>query len=53
MLGHHDESVDMQPIRHAGTFQGAHEEVVNFGVGEMRVAAVTGEGDEVRSCGSD
>jgi hypothetical protein len=27
MLGHHYESVDMQPIRHAGTFQGAHEEV--------------------------
>jgi hypothetical protein len=29
MLGHRDESVDMQPIRLAGAFQGPHEEVAD------------------------
>ena len=48
MFGHHHGAVNLHAIERSGALQRLREEVANSGVGEMRMAVITREGNEMR-----
>jgi len=51
VLGHDDVALDFEGVAETDGFEGALEEVSGFWGGEVGIAFVAGEGDEVQMVG--